>query len=232
MECAPVQLYNPEVFTALPPFESARELLPSALERIGALGDVICKHQMNGHVGVCLLHKHFEMQRHEILGRRRFHEAIVATPVVCPPHSAKAYMWKAVVDEKIGRGWYPLEFVVPDDPAEASADGVRLTFEFLRDMTATLVAANLTEIFGVSILNSRFLHSSVETGFLETSDEHARVLNLNRVQTTRLREPNITQTQWSFRPEAGDTACSNHGGCSGHCGHCSHTGCDGHCFHS
>ncbi len=236
MQALPSTRYCPDSYSALPAFDLARQVVDRGQESVGSIGDVICAHGLHDILGVGLLHKHFEMNRTEALVRRGATDGTLARPEMAPLHRLLPYVWK--YDERASGGdWLPLEFFDSADPAISNkvalaSERISLNSQFLQDAAAEMRSRKTSTIFGISILNSSFFQKTHDEIFLETTDDTRRELTVRRRPSTEASSASVTQTQWSFGGDTEMTSCSNHGSCSGHCGHCSHTKCSGHCFHS
>jgi hypothetical protein len=215
--------YAPTVFSNLNDFQIARKRLQEEQSKILCLGDVIIQHQLQQQVGICLLHKHFEMTPDEKLveqieGDRSFAKPVKHTEKV----NAVPYMWKAQEDLVLSDYvFYPLEFV--DSADTESWTAVIQNKSFLSDIAKALSDLNVIDLFGVSILHRDHIKLAEGETVIETSNEKKRKLNFAAVSRSSISPKiEVTQTLWSFS-KLGDGRCGGHS-CSGH------LDCEGHCY--
>lgn len=221
--------YNPKVFSNLNEFDISRKRLEEEQAKIPHLGDVICRHNLHRHVGISLLHKHFEMSDDEMLVERFIGERSFAVPL-SESESIRAvpYMWKAVKHSE-SESWvfYPLEFVeCPDDKL---FETVTQNEVFFADMANVLSNLGVTDVFGVSVLHREAIRLTEDHTILENSNGRERRLNFQGVSKEKLStELDLTRTLWAFNSSDGYT-CNRHDDCSGHgCAHCEgHAVCQG-----
>jgi hypothetical protein len=228
--------YAPTVFSNLNDFEIARQRLEEEQSKIPYLGDVIVRHKLQQRIGICLLHKHFEMTPDEKLveqieGYRSFATPVKRTEKV----NAVPYMWK-VQQERDGNGheFYPLEFV--DSVDAESWTAVIQNESFLSDIAKALSDLNVIDLFGVSILHRDHIKLAEGETVIETSNEKERKLNFAAVVRNDIpQDMTVTRTLWSFATldkqfSSGECGHSDNDDCGhwgsecAHCGHCGHCG--------
>jgi hypothetical protein len=221
--------YDADIFCRLNQFHDAKELLAEHESSITRLGDVICDYNLERHVGVNLLHKHFEISGDELVLREFIGNVAYMKPAkVGECQDVIPYLWKLGTG-RFGEGYYPLEFVQyasSNDRAFACAEveKVSQSHEFLADMASKLKELGLQDLFGIASLHSRiaFLLKEDET-LLETTDETNRVLTLEPATMLRVKALDTTKTLWFFNSRCKDDPLSLSIGsnCVSHCiSHC------------
>src|SRR5215207_11719033 len=107
---AVIKGYQSDVFQGLDAFHLAKRSLAKQEQCITLLGDVICDHNMQKHVGVSLLHKHFSISSDEIVVKR-----FVDNVAYIEPHKIDIiedelpYIWRVKIDGNMAL-YYPTEF--------------------------------------------------------------------------------------------------------------------------
>jgi hypothetical protein len=220
--------YDVNVFQHLNDFFIARDVLEKHRVSITRLGDIICAHGFERHVGINLLPKHFDIDEGELVVRE-FETASVARMrprmiADCP--DVIPYVWKLGVGNH-GKGFYPLEFIRPfpehRDDATAETERIGSADGFLDGLATTLEELGLQELYGIAALESRRPFALDENStLLETTDKENRVLTLEIAAKQRLKTLETTQTLWIFTPARQfitGSECIAH--CISHChGHC------------
>ena len=108
--------FEAAVFKHLPHIDepnSSRLLDAQALE----LGKILSQHGLAAHVGICRLHKHFDVAQGEVVvARKETRSGVVAAVSVEPVSAASvAYIW-ALTNE----GWSPVQFCTFDFPGNST----------------------------------------------------------------------------------------------------------------
>ncbi|WP_143140889.1 hypothetical protein [Nannocystis exedens] len=217
--------YDPDVFRRLNDFFIARDELERRVQDVARLGNVITEYGLESSVGIHLIHKHFELADDELILREFEGDMATMRPKRardCRGHLP--YLWKLDRGAS-GKGWYPLEFLLPlpehHIDARAEIETIRAAGDFLDALADRLEELDLAHLFGIVSLHSRrpFALDS-ETTLLETTDEVARVLILRRTPRTELERIDSTKTLWVFTSErerrlAAGAQCVSH--CISHC---------------
>jgi hypothetical protein len=221
--------YNSAVYSSLSDFVTAKKYSYTSLDILLELGKIICKYSLHKHIGLCLLHKHFEIDQDEVLVRKIINNAALTSPQTCPQSGLISYMWKIGKTCNDNRTvFFPLEFVLKTatEPYFNTINRIQKRLHsnsnFIQEFSRQLYEFNLSDAFGISILNKCFLNKKEDETFLETTDELERSLNLSPAKKNIISEEMI-QTQWAFDINLAfaDNACS----------HCGHTDNGSHCFH-
>ncbi|HKO89879.1 MAG TPA: hypothetical protein VJU61_01930 [Polyangiaceae bacterium] len=218
--------YDAAVFQGLQDFFVARDDLPKHRDNITSLGDVICNFELEKHLGLNLLHKHFEIAADEIVVREFADDAALIRPYkIGEPGPLVPYLW-ILAEGCTGKGFYPVEFVAFSDEvlrreALAVIETINGTEGFLDSLARELEELGTVELFGISGLFSRspFVLDE-DMSLLETSDESNRVLTLRPTRKTVIKTEDTTQTLWTFIPPPRgaarpESACMSH--CVSHC---------------
>jgi hypothetical protein len=223
--------YDPRAFQTLSTFFAARDELARFRPLIREFGDLIRAYQLENHISLCLLHKHFDIADDELVLREFCDNTAYMRPKkVCEATNSIPYLWKIWTGTS-GKGYYPLEFV--DLPDQFRVRGieeievVRTSTELLSDFAAKLEELQLVEVFGIAASCSR-LPFVIEEGMslVETSDEENRLLTLQPSPSSVARaDPDSIQTLWLFNNQGGNPRGFLKADCVSHC--ISH--CHGHC---
>jgi hypothetical protein len=207
-----ISLYDSKVFSSLPNFRTASHSLEGMSGSLSLLGKVICRHNLQEHIGVSLLHKHFPISRDEQLIKYFVGNCSYIRPY---PRSTNEnvvpYLWKFDCDRTTGlQSFYPLEFVDTGRRAFRGRTDARklLSSEmFLAEFSATLHALDLRNVLGLCTNHGR---GEIVLGdgeiLVETTDHVHRVLTLAPVAKKSIE---AVETSWLFLPEKCDTNIPN-----------------------
>lgn len=227
--------YKAEVFLDLNPFHVAKRFLDAHQHSLIELGDIICRHNLHGHVGINLLHKHFNISDNELVVR----EFVDNDVAFMKPRSVDditrlvPYLWKCEIANQQAL-YCPLEFCDYPDGLQAETrqevQFINGSKQFLIEIAEKLEELELSDVFGLAALCSREpLSLAQEHTLLETTDEERRLLTLRSVPQAEVDEADTTQTLWIFTPPEvvrvfTGVNCRSH--CGSHCyGHpSSHSG--------
>ena len=227
--------YQAEVFQHLNPFHLAKRFIEGHQHSLIELGDVICRHNLQDHVGISLLHKHFNISDNELVVREFVNDVAYMKPRnVDDITNLVPYLWKCEIANQQAL-YCPLEFCeYPDRLQDETHQEVQLingSKQFLIEIAEKLEELELTAFFGIAALCSREPFSlGQEQTLLETTDEEQRLLTLIRAPQAEVDQIDTTQTLWTFTPPRLEVVpvftgvtCSSH--CGSHCyAHCSHNG--------
>ena len=213
--------YKPDVFDSLEHFFTARDLLEQAQDNMTELGAIIRRHGLQKQVGICLLHKHFDLSDNE-----RLVEEFEGNNAYVKPTAeygdAIPYMWKVEQNQISGEWvWFPLEFVRVTEAVSAAVErsaAVVNNSEFLNEIAAKLSELGMTGMFGISILHRDAIKVAEGEILVESTDDAARVLTLSAVSRENVDRTNLTQTLWQFPNAEGFEV----GAMCSHCTHCTH----------
>jgi hypothetical protein len=200
---ASLQDYDPNIFHRLDKFRLAKQSLSQHSAEIIELGDLICHFDMQDHVGISLLHKHYSIHEDEIVVRRFVEGVAYMSPVLIQDvDDVIPYVWKAEVANGHA-SYYPLEFCqYPDESREAALTEIALLVGaegFLAELAHRLTQLNLASVFGLMTAScSKGLKVEPGETLLETTDEEARVLTLKPVPEADVEGLDSTQTFWMF----------------------------------
>lgn len=215
--------YKSDVFDALDVFEAARDQLGQSQDVLPELGEVIRQHGLNQHVGISLLHKHFDLAETERLVEEfADNHAYIKPTTDCT--DLLPYMWKVEQDQTQQWHWVPLEFVRRTDAVTAAVERAAAVADnpaFLQDLAAKLAELGMTERFGFSILHRDAIQVAPGEILVESTDDDARVLTFSALPRTDVDPTTLTQTLWQFPGESGMVVGAECSHCT-HCTHCSH----------
>jgi len=192
--------YNPQVFDQLNRFSIAKKRLAEERKHLLEIGRVICKFNLERLIGVCLLHKHFQLLNEECLVEKTTQDGTFhINPFAKDFEQAIVpYTWKAIkAQDSQGHNWYPVEFI-----SETSVDGLDVlpmqNQQFLNEVADRLDELGLTEVFGLSLLH-RAIDERSDSIYVEVTDKAARTLTISMFPKHEIDE-RFTQTLWYFAP--------------------------------
>jgi hypothetical protein len=137
--------YNSDIFTELPHYDHAKCVVgTNALKTvIDELGKVITTNGLEATVGVCLLHKHFDIGSDEVLLETVRGNTSKLSPIVRAGIQDKIipYMWKM----NKNMCWSPLEFVYSTNEMQYAFEKVMKNEAFLKAIGMALVNSQVTE---------------------------------------------------------------------------------------
>ncbi len=216
--------YTPEVFNGLEEFFSIKEKLEEVKENLTELGQVIRRYDLQKKVGICLLHKHFDLSPNERLVEEFQGNNSYIKPTT-DYEEAIPYMWKVERDSTSGQWvWFPLEFVRGAEAAQTTAErseAVLNNHEFMSEIAAKLSELGLTSIFGIGILHRDAIQVAEGEILVESTDDEARVLTFASLPRPAVDPTTLTQTLWQFPTAQGYEVGSMCQHCT-HCTHCTH----------
>jgi len=214
-----VDIYNPAAFDELLFEDKAEDLIQQFKTSLPILGEIIFSHGLTDTVGICMLHKHFNMEPSERLLEKIDGHVSTAFPVALEdiPSDAVAYTWKVYGDSETGV-WVPLEYVTGCTLAETRLAAVMANKQFLSEMRSALLNMNLHWLLGLGVLHRDAIHNAdPNRSIMETTDEQNRILTVqpeSTVVNSILENSRVSTTLWRFQlasPVADQGCC--------HCGH-------------
>ncbi len=227
-----VRNYSPLVFSNLLEFATARSMLDRNKERIGDLLNIIDKYDLHESIGVCLLHKHFNLLGDEILLRAATKNGF---SVVVAPNTTKDAMPYVLAFSKENKdeenSLYPIEFISSGAGSYVDdLDRVTRNEKFLSDFRDALERHKLTEVFGLSLIPHFILARDASEELSETTNTQERVLQIVVVKSNQVNRKDSTQTLWvTKRSPSINVTCEPNtdliGTIDGHTRQC----CMGHC---
>ena len=130
--------YNTNEFAGLPHYQQAKNKvgLNTIKMAIDELGNIIVLHGFELEVGVCLLHKHFDLNNDEILLETIHDNTSKVSPVSrsAIQDDILAYMWKM----NKNKTWSPLEFAYSTQQMRNSFEKVMKNEAFLQAIGDTM----------------------------------------------------------------------------------------------
>jgi len=193
--------YCPKRFTELNDFENARDILPARKKFLSEIGILICQHRMQKTVGVCLLHKHFELGECERLVKDVVPDAATLLPTeITDDLELIPYMWKF---EKEDGDYRPLEFLRKTASLTKTHEAsvrVQQSKSFLDEAGQRLRDLGLQDIFGLCLVHAEPLEEG--SIWLEETNSRQRTIRLSVGPDHGI--AGITETNWTFEiDEAG-----------------------------
>jgi len=213
-----VSNYSPKVFDNLYTFHTAKQSLSANERHLEKIGEVICRHGMEKHFGISLLHQHFPVNSHEWLVERVVERNTRIQPIAREENdkTISAYMWKVERDPTTGiANWFPLEFMRNTDfPDQSLADKQ----EFLEDVAARILDLGLEQTFGISLSHRDVITASPEEMLVETSSGKSRVIQFSPMLLEEINPEELLPTFWTFTPDnESDVGFACKGCCKGCC---------------
>ena len=182
---------------------------------ISDVGQVIRKHYLEDAVGVCLLHKHFDLKPQEMLVES--FEGAKST-VKCVDRKLmknKAIPFTFKVNES--GVWTPLEFVAESKLIEDRMKRVMGNQDFLLEVYQIIQKNGHSALLGLGVIHREHLTKEMGSA-LETTDDVNRVLSIVPDDGKARKGHERVKTMWTFRQ--GDDIVHGSQGCSHHL--CSH----------
>jgi hypothetical protein len=218
--------YQPRVYSNLPDFHIAENLSEDKKKLLPILGDVICKFNLEDNIGICLLHKHFNLKENEMLVRTFENNSFDIEPK--SNYSAKVlpYMWafsQSGLDKETAL--YPVEFI--EKRSESTDFGlavkeVQENEQFVEALKTALIQNELTNIFGISLIPHKLFDIKSDETLIENDVEGQKKLHISVVPSKTLLGQKTAQTLWKFNKNGFSDEkldCIIH--CGLHCGiHC------------
>ena len=193
--------YDFKIFNELDDLEVANQRAQENSEKLAYIGDIICHYGLHEIVGVCLLHRHFNLQSYERVVRE-----IVDNKFSIKPE-AKAnwdcvtpYSWKIQKNKFSEFTYHPLEFfetTTVDTEIKRNAEKLMKNQAFLVDVARKLSELELMDTFGIAILFKEFLGLEDGNFLLETTDDN-RMQMFELTSATSLGSDIATKTLWKF----------------------------------
>ncbi|WP_330334687.1 hypothetical protein OHS33_36285 [Streptomyces sp. NBC_00536] len=204
--------YTHGVVNTLWEFDEAKERIERHMDRLMELGDVICRHRLHESVGLCLLHRHFQLTDGErLVGSYREGSYVVGAARREDWTGVVPSVWRAETlsggDTSWGDaswGYRPLEFV--DTAGEGDRLGRRAERAmanpaFLDDLARRLHELGLADTVGLAALE-RLPGDLRETETVyETSSDRRRTSVRTPVGKESVPLDEITVTLWAFQAE-------------------------------
>ena len=218
--------YDPKVYASLPTIKAAGEALKTVKEeQMVAIATIFCKHNVQEQLGLCLLHRHFDIAPDERLveshaahdqGPKLYefcetcdgHDVITETKPIKETELGivSAHSWVLTVDS----GVQAYEF-------QEGEHTIQLPDEFITELSAYLCQEDLLGIFGIHMHHRR---GSDKTGVLiEINDPDSRINIVTNVPVKESDGAPVTHVLWKFlqgendMPPIIELACH----CSGKC---------------
>lgn len=227
--------YCPVVFANQHEFEVSEKLLELRRSAIEHIGKIFLKHKKEKQIGVCLLHKHFNLFKNELLVRSFNDNQINISPKINHESKVIPYMWQFSKSSAMSSlNLYPVEFLevngntknFKEKQQEVLSDEV-----FLNELGAHLEKNKLDDIFGFSLIPHELFEILDGEALYETDNHEERILTIRPVKKESMQGTKTTQTLWIFSNGPKSALECNHCNvhCAVHCGvHCG-THCGSHC---
>ncbi|MDH5670048.1 MAG: hypothetical protein OEY86_18775 [Nitrospira sp.] len=187
--------YSHEVFNDLDGPVQANNLLRDIPDAIHQLGEVIRKHGLENDLRIRLLHKHYSLDRDEIVVAKIEENQILIRPRKQKDCAARPTAWMFHKSE-----WRPFEFMEEADGGSVLAEQterIKQAPGFLREFSQKAQDMNLANVLGIALLLSGVI--AMPTGYVwhENTDEASRTSTVE-LADKGIRGPNIIDTYWAF----------------------------------
>jgi len=215
--------YNAKVFELLPDFRTAKHSLHMNKECLKELGMVICRHGLQEHVGVSLLHRHFYLSPDERLVKDFIGNEAYIKPSKQNNIEVVPYLWQFDQGQNLEDASYnPLEFVIISsrtNRAKTDAETVCNAKAFLLEMSNKIHELSLEHIFGITTLyGTNEITLNDNEILLETTDHINRLLKLSPTSKSDFTITKDTETAWQFSSVLErDTLLNCTSCCTNHC---------------
>lgn len=170
--------------------------------KVYALGQVICKHDLQEDLGVWLVHKHFDLLEDEklignIIIDDEFGESIAVNPVLhANGDGLLPHQFKLSQNE-----WVPMQFVQAGPQTGIIAercDRLVASAEFLKEFTFVVDALQMQCELGIGIRFVDVLSSDPTAGSMERTHVDRRQL-LHPMSHAELKKASASTTMWCFK---------------------------------
>ena len=195
------------IYSRLKPHDEAERGVEHHLQNLPKIGSIICKHNLNKQVGICLLHKHFDVSASERLVTRAAADYWCCEPLVVRNESITPCSWMIARDPATGElCWHPIEYFLntPEFARKAKiANTVLRNQLFLKEIAGAIDELELGDVFGLSLLDNSTDALAEGEGWFEVSSESERKMILCKVPTEKIRTIKAGTTVWDFTPVTG-----------------------------
>lgn len=210
-----IQEYTPQVFDKLLAWPAASQKIKQAQAHLPKLGQIICKYELQDHLGLGLLHKHFDLHSNErLIERFDKNQTQIRPRLIKDDTTVIPYFWKTD-----GTAWYPLEFClrsqVPADTVKL-ADNLSAHDDLLGQLAGLLSRLNLTDVYGLTLLHRQAIKLRPAELLIETTHSPARRLVWAAHNQHEFAEQDLYPTVWQFQSSGSEPTIN-------YCGHCYHS---------
>jgi hypothetical protein len=176
----------------------AEETLKRYPGAISTIGSIIRKYGLENDVAVALLHKHFKLNKEEVLLAKKNGDEIVMQPTIPKTATIVPRIWKLL--ESPSAPWTPIEYVENDDSKELESqiDRIAQKPQFLQEVSKAIHHYHLADVLGIAlILGGMF---PVNSGFVfhETTRTEERTSVLALMDKQVRGTINVVETMWDF----------------------------------
>jgi hypothetical protein len=222
--------YQSNIYSNLLDFHIAEEISKEKKQYLPNLGKIICEHNLENQIGICLLHKHFNLTPNEMLVRTFTDNSFEIEPKSNFSSRSLPYMWAfSETKTENKNALYPIEFIEKNSVTnsfESTISEFHVKEDFLHSIKNYLTDLKLTNIFGISLIPHGLFELNKNETLIENDVEGERKLRISVVPSKSIEKAKTAQTLWIFNQYGESTKkidCTVHCGlhCSIHCGiHC------------
>lgn len=204
------------IYNSLPSVEQANAAL-EAINRTEVLLElcrIIAKHNLQDAFGIRLLHKHNDIESHQIMVEieevtTEGKTCLATAPRTNVPHAfATANSWKLAPGSI--QEWQPLEYST-DAVVTACASTVATSHNFFQEFKAMLEKQNVVDILGPCVVDREFYkkHRPAQPSILaETTDPDRRANIVQFVREQAYASEELIQTMWQATKASMESAQS------------------------
>jgi len=205
------------MFNDLPLFQDAKLEIEALRPSIAALGEIICKYNLEDQIGVNLLHRHFNLEPNELVVKTTYCDHAVVAPQ-SRVEGVIPYMFSVTQD-----GFEPVEYL---SEWNESAEGVSLgqsTLAGCDELRQAVFSLDVADKLGFFIRHQSF-DALDDSAWIEDMSQK-RQLTIRKRKKSDSGFLNSTETNWYFtRSPEGQTV-----GAGVLCGICCMIHCGIHC---
>ena len=174
-------------------------------KKLSKFGEIIFRHNLETHIGISLIHKHFNLQSNEkMVGNIDPNNFIwTASPCNLPDTDLIPINWQVAYNKR-NQEWnfFPVDFLLKDDKfleEQRFNNVLQNKKEFLCEMLDMLLALKIYDTFGMCLLLNR-LTPQVPKGkvLYEQNSLDTKTSVISIVSTSLLKDPNAV-THWFFK---------------------------------
>lgn len=211
-------------YNSLPLLDESKRVAIENRSCLRKLGDVICAYGLHEQFGICLLHKHFEIEG----GERVTHinnpnqNQVHVVPTSDLSSALSGCIW-GLSQQDDYEHWTALEYLNTSGfhvKYSESSEKLLTQERFLEQFHSSLHEMGLQQHFGLGVFHRDAVHLPDGQVLAEFSDEANRYLTVTNTTPNRIDPFHSTTTMWRFSPGAdpmsASLCCHQHGPtCSG-----------------
>ncbi|MCH8032263.1 MAG: hypothetical protein IH950_00715 [Bacteroidetes bacterium] len=206
-----LQNYDPAMYKLLPDVGQAFNEFTKTGIRLQSVGKIIRSHRLEGIVGLCLLHSHFEIAVTERLIQAHVGSQLRTTPREIEDNLVEPYIWKFSLSHDGAGSKYmitPMEFVDKNLSLATSYFTILMEKQdFLDEVADELSKLNMLDRIGICLLHeceTLGIDSGVVIETIHIENERAQVLEAADKSTEI---SSLIPTLWTFKEKSYGRFC-------------------------